>query len=179
MSGSHESIRLLEPTEEFRDEFMRLLQEHQEAGENISNAELARRDFAAYLRHLHAHSQGRDLPASYVPVTTFWLVKDNQMVLGESRLRHPLTPDLEAYWGHISYRIRPTQRRQGYGTLILKLTLEQARIRSIARVRVICDQDNIGSARIIERNGGRLSGYGVDPGNGKRTAQYWIELEAS
>jgi len=104
MSGSHESIRLLEPTEEFRDEFLSLLQDHQEAGENISNAELARTDFAAYVRHLHAQSQGHDLPAGYVPVTTFWLVKDNQMVLGESQLRHYLTPDLEANWGHISYR---------------------------------------------------------------------------
>jgi len=61
----------------------------------------------------------------------------------------------------------------------VKLILEQARTRSIARVRVICDQDNIGSARIVEWNGGRLSGYSVDPGNGKRTAQYWIELEVS
>jgi predicted acetyltransferase len=176
MSASQESIRLFEPAEEFREEFLRLLQDHQEAGENVSNAELARTDFAAYVRHLHARSQGRDLPAGYAPVTTFWLVKDNQMVLGESQLRHPLTPDLEAYWGHISYRIRPTQRWQGYGTLILRLTLEKARTQSIQRVRVICDQDNIGSARIIERNGGRLSGYGVDPRNEKRTLQYWIEL---
>jgi len=176
MSGSHESIRLLEPTEEFRDEFLMLLQDHQDAGENISNAELARTDFAAYVRYLHAQSQGRDLPAGYVPVTTFWLVKHNQMVLGESQLRHALTPDLEDYWGHISYRIRPTQRRRGYGTLLLKLTLEKARTLSIQRVRVICDQDNIGSAHIIERNGGTLAGYGVDPRNGKRTSQYWIEL---
>ena len=176
MSGSHESIRLLEPTAAFRDEFLSLLQEHQEAGENVPNAALARTDFAAYVQHLQAQSQGRDLPAGYVPMTTFWLVQDNQMVLGESQLRHSLTPNLEAYWGHISYRIRPTQRRKGYGTLLLKLTLEQARTRSIERVRVICDQDNIGSAHIIERNGGRLSGYGVDPRNGKHTSQYWIEL---
>jgi predicted acetyltransferase len=176
MNGSHESIRLLEPTEEFRDEFLSLLQEHQDAGENVSNAELARTDFAAYVRHLHAQSQGRDLPAGYVPVTTFWLVKDNQRVLGESQLRHTLTPDLEANWGHISYRIRPTQRRKGYGTLLLQLTLEKARTLSIQHVRVICDQDNIGSAHIIERNGGMLSGYGLDPRNGKRTSQYWIEL---
>lgn len=176
MSGSHESIRLLEPTEEFRDEFLSLLQEHQYTGENLYNAELARTDFATYVRHLHTQSQGRDLPDGYVPVTTFWLVKDNQIVLGESQLRHSLTPDLEAYWGHISYRIRPIQRRKGYGTLLLKLTLEKARTLNIQRVRLICDKDNIGSARIIERNGGMLSGYGVDFRKGKCTSQYWIEL---
>jgi predicted acetyltransferase len=176
MNGSNQSIRLLKPTREFSDEFLSLLEEHQDAGENLPNAELARTDFAAYVRHLHAWSHSRDLPAGYVPVTTFWLVKENTMVLGDSQLRHTLTPELEAYWGHISYRIRPAQRRKGYGTLLLKLTLEQARILNIQRVRVICDQDNIGSARIIERNGGMLSGYGVDSRNGKHTLQYWIEL---
>jgi predicted acetyltransferase len=176
MNVSHEPIRLLEPTEGFRDEFLNLLDKHQRAGENLSNAESARTDFATYVQHLHNQSQGRDLPAGYVPVTTFWLVKDNQIILGESRLRHSLTPDLEAYWGHIGYLIRPSQRRKGYGTLILKLTLEKAHALGIQRVRVTCDTDNIGSARIIERNGGTLSGYSVDPKDGKRTSQYWIEL---
>jgi predicted acetyltransferase len=176
MSGSHKPIRLREPTEGFRDEFLSLLQEHRSAGENVSNAELARTDFGAYVRHLHDRSQGRDLPAGYVPVTTFWLVKDNQMILGESQLRHSLTPDLETCWGHIGYRIRPSQRRKGYGILLLKLTLEKARGLDIQRVRMICDKDNIGSARIIERNGGRLSGSGVDPKSGTITSQYWIEL---
>jgi predicted acetyltransferase len=109
-------------------------------------------------------------------MTAFWLVKNNQIILGESRLRHSLTPALEAYGGHIGYVIRLSQRRKGYGTLILKLTLEKARAIGIQRVRVTCDTDNIGSARIIERNGGMLSGYSVDPKNGKGTSQYWIEV---
>jgi predicted acetyltransferase len=176
MNGSLAPIHLLEPAEKLRQEFLSLLQEHQSAGEKVSNAELARTDFGAYVRRLHDQSRGRGLPAGYVPVTTFWLVKDDQLILGESQLRHSLTPDLETYWGHISYRIRPSQRRKGYGVLILKLTLEKARERDIQRVRLICDTENIGSARIIERNGGMLSGYGVDPNNGKRTSQYWIEL---
>ena len=176
MNGSHEPIRLLEPAAGFREEFLGLLPEYQAAGEKVSNAELARTEFGAYVRHLHDRSQGRDLPAGYVPVTTFWLVRDNQIILGESQLRHYLTPDLETYWGHISYRVRPSQRRKGYGILILRLTLEKTRELNIQRVRMICDTDNIGSTRIIERNGGRLSGYSVDPKDGKRTSQYWIEL---
>lgn len=176
MSGSHEPIRLLEAAEKLSQEFLSLLQEHESVNENISNGELARTDFGAYLRQLHGQSQGRGLPAGYVPVTTFWLVKDDQLILGESQLRHSLTPDLETDWGHISYRTRPSQRWKGYGILILKLTLEKARERDMQRVRLICDTENIGSARIIERNGGMLSGYGVDPNNGKRTSQYWLEL---
>src|SRR5262245_58484887 len=113
MNGSNQPIRLLKPTVEFKDEFLSLLDEHQHAGEVLPRAELARKDFTAYVRHLHARSHGRDLPAGYVPVTTFWLVTENHLILGESQLRHTLTPELEAYWGHISYRIRPAQRQQG------------------------------------------------------------------
>jgi predicted acetyltransferase len=175
MNVSHEQINLLEPTEAYRDEFLNLLDEHQRADENWPSAELARTDFTSYIRQLRDQSQGRDLPTGYVPMTAFWLVKNNQIILGESRLRHSLTPALEAYGGHIGYVIRLSQRRKGYGTLILKLTLEKARAIGIQRVRVTCDTDNIGSARIIERNGGMLSGYSVDPKNGKGTSQYWIE----
>ena len=172
----HESIRLLEPTQEFRNEFLTMLDELHQTGETLSSAELARTDFGAYVCHLHEQLHGRDLPAGYVPVSTFWLVKGNQIILGESQLRHSLTPALETYWGHIGYRIRPSQRRKGYGTLILKLTLDKARELGIQRVRVTADTDNIASTRIIERNGGTLSGYSTDPKDGKRTSQYWIEL---
>ena len=176
MNGSHGQINLLESTEAFKAEFLSLLDEYQRAGENWSNAELAQKDFIAYVRQLHDQSQGRNLPAGHVPVTTFWLVWNNQMILGESRLRHALTPALEAFGGHIGYVIRPSQRRKGYGTLILKLTLEKASAIGIQRVRVTCDTDNIGSALIIERNGGILSDYSVNPRNGKCISQYWIEI---
>ena len=176
ISTLHEPVRLLAPTEGFRDEFLSLLNDLHQTGETLSKAELARTDFGAYIRHLHGPSQGRDLPAGYVPVSTFWLVKGNQIILGESQLRHSLTPALEAYWGHIGYLIRPSQRRKGYGRLILKLTLDKARELGIQRVRVTCDTDNIASTRIIERNDGTLSGYSIDPKDGKPTSQYWIEL---
>ena len=84
----HESIRLLEPTEEFRNEFLTMLDELHQTGETLPRAELARTDFGAYVRHLHEQLHGRELPAGYVPVSTFWLVKGNQIILGESQLRH-------------------------------------------------------------------------------------------
>ena len=109
-------------------------------------------------------------------MTTYWLVKDNEIVLGESRLRHRLTPALENEGGHIGYAIRPRQRRKGYGTCILRLTLEKARDMGLDRVLVTCDTDNLASARIIEKNGGALAGYGISPQSGIQVSQYWIDL---
>jgi len=98
------------------------------------------------------------------------------MILGESRLRHSLTPALEHHGGHIGYVIRPSQRRKGYGTLILALTLEKARALGIQRVRITCDTDNTGSVRIIEKNGGILSAQVISERSGKLISQYWIDL---
>ncbi len=59
----------------------------------------------------------------------FWLVRDGCRVLAQSSLRHHLTPALERFGGHIGYVVRPSERRQGYGTLLLALTLASARAR--------------------------------------------------
>ena len=110
-----------------------------------------------------------------MPENTFWLVL-NSRILGRSKLRHWLTPELEHEGGHIGYDIRPSERRKGYGTLILELTLKRAKSLGFGRVLLTCDTDNVASARIIEKNGGKHSGQAVSNRSGKPISQYWIEL---
>ena len=171
-----EPIKLVEPTIAFKTEFLDLLDDQQQAGEGYLDATLPRRDFSAFLRKLSEMTVARGLPAGSVPVTTYWMARSDRTILGVSKLRHHLTPSLKIHGGHIAYFIRPSQRRQGYGGLILALTLEKARAQGIQRVRITCDTHNIGSARIIEKNGGVLSGQMVYPGTGSQILQYWIEL---
>jgi predicted acetyltransferase len=121
-------------------------------------------------------SMGIDLPPGIVPMTSFWLVEDDQTVIGESRLRHRLTPALEIEGGHIGYAIRPSARRKGYGTRILALTLERARVMGLRQVLVTCNTDNIASARIIEKNGGLLDGYALSPHSRVQISRYWISI---
>lgn len=173
---NNEEIVLIKPSSDYQREFLDMITEYQKIGENHKHEGLARENFAAYLRKLQNDSQGVDLPEKYVPGTTFWLVRDDRVILGESRLRHYLTPALEVEGGHIGYNIRPSQRGKGYGTLILALTLERAGKLGLRRIRVTCDTDNIASARIIEKNGGILSGQAISTWSGKLISQYWIEL---
>jgi predicted acetyltransferase len=98
-----------------------------------------------------------------------------QHVIGQSSLRHHLNPSLEREGGHIGYNIRPSERRKGFGTMILSLTLEKAKGIGLTRVFVTCDTDNVASARIIEKNGGRLQGQVISERSGKLINQYWIE----
>jgi predicted acetyltransferase len=169
------TCRLIEPSERFESQFLAFIDELSRASESFGS-ESARRDFPAYLHLVRTESLGIGLAPGHVPMTTFWLVDSDQRLLGESRLRHHLTPALEEYGGHIGYVIRPSERRKGFGTRILALTLERATKLGLHRVRLTCDTENVPSARIIEHNGGVLSGYGISPVSGKRTSQYWIEL---
>ncbi|HEX9069819.1 MAG TPA: GNAT family N-acetyltransferase, partial [Ktedonobacterales bacterium] len=54
-------------------------------------------------------------------------------------------------------QIPPSARRQGYATRTLALALREARTFGLERVLLTCDADNLGSVRVIERNGGKLA----------------------
>ena len=153
---NRDEITLMKPSIAFASEFLSVTEEFRAAGYERAQRDFdfIRNDFPAYIRRLNETNQSIGLKPGYVPTTTFWLVVNGAQIIGESRLRHWLTTALEHEGGHIGYAIRPSDRRKGYGTCILALTLEKAGDLGLNRVLLTCDTDNIGSARIIERNGG-------------------------
>ncbi len=63
--------------------------------------------------------------------------------------------------------------------MLLAHTLHQARQFGIPAVLITCDIDNIGSARVIEKNGGRLVDQTKIDGYAKMISRYWIDLPAT
>ena len=120
-------------------------------------------DFGALLARLENLADGKDLPAGYVPSSTFWLVEAGELT-GVSNLRHFLNPQLVHCGGHIGLGIRPSFRRNGLGSLLLGLTIQQASLRGIARVHIHCYKENTASARIILENHGKLQSE-IEQGN--------------
>jgi predicted acetyltransferase len=90
-----------------------------------------------------------------VPVTELWFV-DGSSYIGTVIIRHRLTPALAREGGHIGYHVVPRHRRRGHATQMLaqaKVTCQQL---GLPEVLVTCGEDNIGSRRVIEANGGVL-----------------------
>jgi len=136
---------------------------------------LALDDFDAYLARVERLSRSDQLPTGWVPGTELWLDDDQGQIVACVRLRFRLTPSLEIEGGHIGYDVPPSSRRRGFGTKALQLVLPEARRHGLERVRITVDSDNLPSIKIIERNGGILSGEIVSEKTGKRVRQYWLD----
>ncbi len=79
--------------------------------------------------------------------------------------------------GHIGYVVVPEFRRQGHATEILRQAVHIAHEQlGLVRVLVTCDDDNVGSIRAIEKNGGVLEDVvsGAELEIPKR--RYWIGI---
>jgi predicted acetyltransferase len=94
-------------------------------------------------------------PEGYIPCTTMWWV-DGTEFLARIAIRHRLTPWLLEFGGHIGYDTRPSARRQGHATAMLRAALPVAADLGIDSALITCDHDNVGSRRVIEANGGVL-----------------------
>ncbi len=173
-------LELINPNYNLHSEFFDMVDEYQELGElrlfDQNNLTLIQENFVDYIEYLENNSKGIDLKPGFVPATNFWLVMNSKIILGESQLRHWLVPTLEHRGGHIGYMIRPLQRGKGYGTQILTMTLEKARNMGLSRVLLTCDQDNLASARIIQKNQGKLASEGFLENSNTVISRYWIDL---
>jgi predicted acetyltransferase len=98
----------------------------------------------------------REATEGRAPQTTYWIVVDEQTAVGKLTLRHALTPALERLGGHFGYEVRPAYRRQGIARRAFELGLEKARTLGLKHIVVTCDDDNLGSIRVLEGAGGRL-----------------------
>ena len=102
--------------------------------------------------------------------------KDNKIV-GMISIRHALTADfLRNYAGHIGYGVRPSERRKGYVTQILKQALEYCKDDlKLDKVMIACDKENEASRKTIINAGGVLEReHKTDEGENMQI--YWITL---
>ncbi len=110
-------------------------------------------DYRKWLIKCENNSNGKDLESWKVPQEVFWLYIDGKPV-GQGKVRYQLTDLLLEQGGHIGYAIRPSERKKGYGTILLKLLLDKTKIREIEKVLITVLNHNIPSIKVALNNGG-------------------------
>ena len=129
-------------------------------------------DFEYYLEHLEIKEAEEKLVTDSV---FFLLDEDRDRLLGAVNIRHYLNDYLLREGGHIGDGIRPSERRKGYATEMVRLALIECKKLGIDRVLMVCDKENTGSAKSILKNGGVLENEFVDE-DGNVEQRYWIDL---
>ena len=168
-------MELVFPTMAHKDMVLAYKQEHSDAGEaqiSGSNGLMQATNYEGWLDMVtRAQTQA---PENWVKGMQFLALEDNVLV-GMIAVRYTLNDYLFHFGGHIGYGVRPSQRRKGYATQMLALALAHSRAVGLDKVLITCNQDNIGSARTIQKNGGVWENTVVEE-DGQLLERYWITL---
>ena len=167
------NCKLVEICAELKDDFCEL------AAEGIAAKETPYinwdGDFEDYLRRMQILASGENIPADEVPRNTYFLFCDGK-IIGRSEIRRELNDELKLIGGHLGADIRKSERKKGFGALILKLTLEKAKELGLEKVLITCDKNNMASAKTIEKCGGAFDKEIMHKESGTIFLHYWIEL---
>ncbi|MFW6311278.1 MAG: GNAT family N-acetyltransferase, partial [Nanoarchaeota archaeon] len=133
--------KLVEPTVKYKEEYIEMVEEWKESNEKIIPwvLKMDYTDFEVMVTYFKNQKEGIQLKEGWVPNSTYWYIVDHKIV-GVINIRHYLTSQLQRIGGHIGYGVRPSRRRKGYGTEMLKHALKKAKEIGINEALITCNQ---------------------------------------
>lgn len=150
-----------------------------ERGESLAGGSFLNQydDLTEWLEFVGKLEKKETTPAHLTPAYAFILVDTiTHSVIGMCDFRLELFNDyLLNFGGNIGYSIHPQYRQKGYGTLQLKLLLNEIKTLGFNKILVTCDANNEGSRKIIENNSGQFESIVTEDDNNK-LRRYWINL---
>ena len=174
-----EELFLTLPTEHYSAQIVAFRQEYLAAGSSMDGCGALRRtdDPEAFLQACKEDTSMETLRPGRVLATLFLCVrKSDDKILGMIQIRHYFNEYLEKYAGHIGYSIRPSERRKGYATEMLRLALPFCGELGLKKVLISCEPENIGSEKTILKNGGVYESTVYEPGEQIYLKRHWITL---
>ena len=168
-------LKLVKASEQYRVQITDMLEEWFSTGEKIIPNSIRRidyHDFKYYCDNLEI----KDTSLGLVPDSTFFCIdEDRNIVVGAVNIRHYLSEHLLNFGGHIGDGVRPSERRKGIATQMIALALVECKKLGINKVLMVCNKENIGSAKSIINNGGILENEIYS--DGEVLQRYWIDLD--
>ncbi len=145
-------MRLVKPSLEWKEQHENYIEEW--GHERIVPSSMELSGFPTYEEYLKALDERIQGKGQWVPSSHYFLVNDVNQIVGMIDIRHELNEYLRTIGGHIGYSIRPSERKKGYASYLLKEALIICKELNIKQNLITCNEDNIGSAKVILNNGG-------------------------
>lgn len=157
-----ERLRHVVPSMEYMKKGIDYIQEHINVGSHINGSGGLDKYLDNYQGWLEKLNQDRMcIPNEQrVPAETYYLVNEQDKIIGMINIRLCLNERLMKCGGHIGYGIRPSERNKGYNKINLYLALLRCQQLGIQEVILDCDSINLASSRTMEALGGvRIDEY--------------------
>jgi predicted acetyltransferase len=174
-----DELEFVLPSIAYGEEIVAYRQEFLDCGDSMDGTGPLRRseDPAAYIAQVQSYADPATVPEGKVQATQFCCIrKSDGMLVGMLQVRHCLNAYLEQYAGHIGYSVRPSQRRKGYATWMLRNALPFCKSIGLDRVMVSCIDTNEGSRKTILACGGVYESTVYEPDEKINLQRYWITL---
>lgn len=150
-------IYLVRPTIQLKEQALNYKEEHFKNGEKVINgSELLDQieSYEEWLSSVTLNTDPQTVNKNWVVTDTFFaLRKNDDKIIGMIDLRHTLNDFLKDF-GHCGYSVRPSERKKGYATEMLRQLIGVAKKIGMAELQISVEKTNIGSIKVIEKNGG-------------------------
>ncbi len=176
-AGKTERLRYRLPEKSDRTLLGAYVREHLDRGERGVSASLglASSDYDEWVRRILTNAcagsaaWGRSL---------LYLCFDADRLVGLLNVRYELPARLTGVIGDVGYGVRPSERRRGYATEMLRHALSVCAEKGMDRAVLGCFRDNPASAATIRKNGGVLIAENDNYQKGRMSEYYAIRLRA-
>ena len=142
-------LKLIKLEEKYKEQLFEMMDEWSNSGEKIIPYAIRKADYHNFDLYKESIEVKEETKNSVPDSTYFALDIERNIFVGAVNIRHYLNDQLLLNGGHIGDGVRPSERRKGYATEMIRLALEECKKIGIDRVLMVCYKDNIGSRKSI------------------------------